>query len=137
MAGRRNYGADSGVGGPNDGNAFLYGAQTGGNQMLIGAGAGSVPAVVGQIDQKLRFVFLIYHLGGKYYFVTNERAERGIVFQFECFVAFARFEVGDGVGNRTHPFRKITAERDVFAERHQVAFVIEIDDFALFVNDEH
>lgn len=58
MAGRRNYGTDSGVGGPNDGNAFLYGAQTGGNQMLIGAGAGSVPAVVGQIDQKLRFVFL-------------------------------------------------------------------------------
>ena len=43
--------------------------------MLVGTGAVAVPAVIGEIDQPVRFVFCIYYLGGKNNLVADKGTE--------------------------------------------------------------
>ena len=104
--------------------------------MLVWTGAVAVPAVVGEVNQKLRFVLFIYYLGGKNYFIADKRSERRIVFQPENFVTAAGFEIGNGFGYRTYPIGKELPQRNVFAKRYQMAFVIRIDDMSLVVDDK-
>ena len=104
--------------------------------MLVGAGAVAVPAVIGEIDQPVRFVFCIYYLGGKNNLVADKGTEFGIVVNTDVFEAASGFEIGNGIGYRPYPQRQPAAKGDIFAERYQMAFVVTSSDDAVFIHDK-
>ena len=113
---------------PHQRQALLDGAQAGGLEMLIGPGRVPEPAVVRDVEKPRRPCrrghagAARHHLAGEDRLVADQRAERRQARQGEGARPGAGGMVPLPIGHRREIEKR--AQRDVFAERHEVVLVV-------------
>ena len=128
---RINDRGDAGIGGAHERQAFLDGADARLLQMLIGTGAVSEPAVIGDVDDPAGPLAARHNITRKNDLVADQRQRNRRAWYSDRPAPIAGKETAALLGEllktemREDPF-----ERQIFAERHEMDFVVERDDRA-------
>src|SRR5262249_61862361 len=104
--------------------------------MLVRPGADAEPSVIGEIDQPARSFARWYRAAWEDRFVADERQHLRRARDVHRAPAVARLESADHFGELHEPdtFEQ-TLERQIFAERHQMHFVVDAADRSLGGDD--
>ena len=129
------YCGDSGVGGTRNRKSLFDGAHTGDQKMLVRPRPGTEPGIVGHVDQPAR-ALTGCHCTGKNYFIADQGRDLGRARNCVDVRAVAGGKAAltcCQFGDPDVPEQIL--ERHIFAERHQMEFVV--DRFGLSAGAEY
>src|SRR6185295_5439893 len=130
------HAGDPRVRGAYDRQTLLDGTQSRADEVLIRPGADAVPAVIGDVEQPLRAVASVDDVAREYRFITDQRPDRRQPRQSQRAWTRTRRKIRDP-RRELRDERQEPMQRHIFAERHQMKFVVAADNLSAAIDDGH